>query len=214
VTAARFLVVAAALAIGAPARAQDPLQLERPLSRLWPVTFDAHVLIGVEPQGSRGNPIAFGVGAEVLWRARIGGFAALLSSAGTPLHPNVIGTTTEPSLADRISVPLALAWRPFTPIAEHGNGFFHRLLAGIGLQAGLTIEHVRTSDDSDTTAGLHLGASVDVPLFGSALQGGLSLRLYGRVMVTGSSSLDVKLTQPVYEKGVNGQFFGGLCYYP
>src|SRR6476620_2183608 len=84
-----------------------PAAVERTHGRLWPATLDVHAMIGVEPQGSRGNPIAFGVGAELLWKGIVGGFACLLSSEGTPILPHATGkklpngmAETEPSLGD------------------------------------------------------------------------------------------------------------------
>src|SRR5262245_11869095 len=60
-------------------------------SATWPLMLDVHALIGVEPH-DRGSPLAFGTGAELLWRARIGGFAELLASEGTPIiAPTVNG---------------------------------------------------------------------------------------------------------------------------
>ena len=118
------------------------------------------------------------------------------------------------SLADRVSVPVALAWRPFTPLARQASPFVRRLLAGIGVQIGLSIEHLRTSDDNATTAGLHLGAGIELPLYGGPVEGGLCLRLYGRLLVTKDVRLDTEQTQIVFEPGFSGQIFGGLAYYP
>lgn len=186
-------------------------------SRLWPATLDAHMLVGVEPHGVRGAPVAFGVGVEALWRGRVGGYAALLSSEGTPIAAVEVNGVTKASLADRVSVPIALAWRPFqmlTPLVQQRSAFGRRLLEGIGVQVGISVEHLRTSDDSATTAGLHLGLGVELPLFGGPVEGGLSLRLYGRLLVTKDVRLDTTQTQIVFEPGFSGQIFGGLAYYP
>src|SRR3954451_12162015 len=55
------------------------------LTVTWPLMLDVHALLGIEPHSTRGTPIAFGAGAELLWRARVGGFAELLASEGTAL---------------------------------------------------------------------------------------------------------------------------------
>src|SRR5947209_18919556 len=73
--------------------------------------LDVHALLGLEPH-DRGDPIAFGAGAELLWRARIGGFAELISSEGTALIAPTVNGVMQPGFADRISIPLGLAARP------------------------------------------------------------------------------------------------------
>lgn len=209
-----LLALALALSLLGSARADEPQVASRTYSRIWPLTLDAHLLIGGEFHGPRGIPIAFGVGGELMWRARIGAFAALLSSEGSPILPQSAGNgKTLASLADRISVPIALAWRPFTPLAEKHVTWPWRLLAGIGVQAGVSIENLRTSDDDATTAGLHLGLSIDVPVFGGPIEGGLALRLYGRMVVAPDVTLDVNQPQRVHEPIFTGQIFGGLTYY-
>jgi hypothetical protein len=132
-------------------------------SATWPLMTGIHVLMGVEPH-DRGNPAAFGVGLELLWKARIGGFAALLASAGTPIVPPTMDGVQQPALGDRISVPFGVAGRPLAPFAGDQRRWVNRLLTGVGVQLGLTIEHVRTSDESATTAGLHIALGVDVPI--------------------------------------------------
>lgn len=207
-----LLLALSLLAGGAVARADSPQQISRPYSRLWPLTLDVHLLLGGEPHGPRGTPIAFGVGAELLWRARVGAFAALLSSEGSPILPQAQDGKTLNSLGDRISVPFGLAWRPFTPLSEPRSGWGWRLLAGIGVQAGLTVENLRSSDDEATTAGLHLGLSVDVPIFGGPIEGGLALRFYSRMMVVPEITLDASAPQKIHEPIFSGQLFGGLTY--
>jgi hypothetical protein len=185
-------------------------------SATWPLAVGVHALIGVEPH-DRGNPVAFGVGAELLWRARFGGFAMLLSSEGTP----VIIALPQLSLGDRISVPFGFAMRPLATIGLRRRDYWGRLLTAIGLQAGLTVEHVRLSTSDATTAGLHVGVGIDVPLWGGTREGGVALRVYGRMMVTPSLSL-AGAPSPggsggsiaVYEPPVSGQFFAGVTYYP
>ena len=176
----------------------------------WPLMLDVHALIGVEPH-DRGNPIAFGAGTELLWRARIGGFAALLASEGTPIIAPSVNGTQKPGFGDRVSIPFGVAARPLAPFTIDNSAWWARLVSGIGVQLGLTIEHLRTSDDNATTAGLHVALSVDVPLYGGPKQGGVALRLYGRLMFTPEVNLD---NRSVFEPLSSGQLFAGLSYYP
>jgi len=117
----------------------------------------------------------------------------------------------EPGFADRISIPFGLAARPLATWFVNRPSWAARLLTGIGVQLGLAVEHLRTSDDSTTTAGLHAALSVDVPLYGGPKRGGLALRLYARLMITPSVALD---NRTVFEPSTNGQLFAGLAYYP
>ncbi len=188
--------------------------VERAHGRTWPVTLDPHVLIGVEPHGARGAPIAFGVGGDLLWRGRLGAFVGVLSSSGTALLPAQRNGVPLRSLSDRISVPIALEWRPFATLGRRAHPWVEQLLAGIQAQVGLSVEHLRTSDDSQTTAGLHLAAGLEVPVIGGPTAGGLTLKLWGRLLITEDVALDVTQAQTVFEPGVSGQIFGGLCYYP
>jgi hypothetical protein len=173
----------------------------------WPFTLDVHVLVGVEPH-DRGAPVAFGIGAEALYHGWVGPFASLLSSEGSPITP----PAGKASLADRISVPLGLALRPAGRAAARHDGWGWRLLGGLGFQVGLTVEHLRSNDTDKTTAGLHLGAELDVPLWGGPLSGGIALRLAGRLMVTPAISLEAN--QAIREPITSGQLFAGLCYTP
>jgi hypothetical protein len=171
-------------------------------------------MVGAELQQPRGSPVAFGVAGEFLWRARVGGFAAVMASAGSPVLPVSQGGKVQPSLADRVSIPFGLAARPLSPLAQARHDWLGRFLNGIDLQVGITVEHLRTSNESQTVAGLHLGVGVELPLFGGPMDGGLSLRLYGRFMATPAVTLEMASTQKVYEPAAMGQIYGGLCYYP
>ena len=177
----------------------------------WPLMLDVHALLGVEPHGDRGTPIAFGAGAELLWRARIGGFAELIASEGTALIAPTINGVMQPGFADRISIPFGLAARPLARWFVDRKDWVARLLTGVGVQFGVTVEHLRTSDDTVTTAGLHAALAIDVPIYGGAKRGGIALRLYGRLMITPTTNLD---TNTVFEPAVSGQLFAGLAYYP
>jgi hypothetical protein len=186
------------------------------VSATWPLALGMHVLAGVEPH-DRGNAFAAGAGAELLWKGRMGGFVALLASEGTPIiAPEVNGVQT-PSFGDRVSIPFGFAIRPVSWWALKRYDYLGRFLEGIGAQVGLTIEHLRTSDDSATTAGLHLGLGVEVPLWGGAREGGVALRLYGRLLFTPAVNLDLDKTSnlyKVYEPPASGQLFAGIEYYP
>ena len=177
----------------------------------WPLMLDIHALLGIEPHSTRGTPIAFGAGAELLWRARIGGFAELLSSEGTALIAPTVNGVMQPGFADRVSIPFGLSARPLAPWTINRSGWWARLGSGVGVQLGLTVEHVRTSDDAATTAGLHAALAVDVPLYGGPKQGGIALRLYARLLVTPAVNLD---KSTVFEPSTSGQLFCGLAYYP
>lgn len=176
----------------------------------WPLVLDMHALIGFEPH-DRGTPLAFGAGAELLWRGHLGGFASLLVSEGTPVVPPSDSTGKAlPGFGDRISVPFGFALRPFSFSGAH-ESWAHRLLDGIDVQVGLTVEHMRTSDDSVTTAGLHLGLAVDVPIYGGPHSGGVALRLAGRFIAQPQASLD---SGQVFEPATTLQLFAGLAYIP
>lgn len=179
-------------------------------SATWPLAFDMHALIGVEPH-DRGNPVAFGAGAELLWKGRVGGFAELFSSEGTALIAPTVNGVMQPGFADRISIPFGLAARPLAKWFVDRRDWGARLATGIGIQLGATIEHLRTSDDAATTGGLHMALAIDVPLYGGTKFGGVALRLYARALFTPSVHLD---SNAVFEPSASGQLFAGLVYYP
>jgi len=173
----------------------------------WPYTIDLHVLVGAEPH-SVGTPIAFGLGGEGLWHGWVGVFLSLLASEGTP----IIVPSTKAALADRVSVPFGFAIRPAGAFAQRHDGWGWRLLGGLGLQTGITIEYIRSTDDGKTTAGLHAGISLDVPIYGGPVQGGIALRLAGRAIVTPAVTLETN--KSIKEPIASGQFFAGFCYTP
>jgi hypothetical protein len=179
-------------------------------SATWPLTLDLHALLGIEPH-DRGSPVAFGAGAELLWRARIGAFVDLLSSEGTPIVTPSVNNMREPGFGDRISVPFGFALRPLAFFTVDNPALWARLVSGLGVQLGITVEHLRTSDDSATTAGLHVALGLDVPIYGGPKQGGVALRLCARGMFTPSVSLD---QATVSEPSISSQLYAGLTYYP
>jgi hypothetical protein len=181
-------------------------------SRLGAWQLHLHVLVGVEPvEGS--NAVAFGASGELLWRCRVGLFAGLLSSKGNAIIAQVENGTVLPAPADRISVPIGVAFRPFGHLAlrpgDGALGWAHRLAAGIGLELGVSFEHLRTSGDSANNAGLHIGIGLDVPLWGGPVEGGVALRLFGRMMAAPAVSLESGQAQmPAF----GGQFYGGVAW--
>jgi hypothetical protein len=199
--------------VAAVARAQAPV-IEETHTRLWPATVEASVLIGGEPHGARGVPISFGIAGDLLWKGRLGGFAAVLASEGTPIQPVERNGVKLRSLSDRISVPIAFEWRPFTTLGRNAHPWVRQLLAGIQAQVGLSVEHLRTNDDSQTTAGLHLAAGFELPIWGGPTAGGLTVRFWARLSVTNDVALDTSNAQTVFEPGTSGQIYGGICYYP
>ena len=210
-----ILCLAAGVARAQPAPTAPPLPLPaeevvETRSATWPLALDFHALLGVEPH-DRGNPTAFGAGAELLWRGRVGGFADVFSSEGTALIAPTVNGVMQPGFADRISVPFGLVVRPLAHWVVDRSSWAARLGEGVGLQIGATIEHLRTSDDSTTTGGLHLGLAVDVPIYGGTKEGGVALRLYARAILTPSVQLDNKA---VSEPSASAQLFAGLVYYP
>src|SRR5262249_15037332 len=140
------LATAFTLLLGTAAFAEEPPEAIR-ASRTWPVSVDVHALVGAEPKGSGHNAVAFGAGFEVLWRARLGGFVSVLASNGAPIRlPSDV-----PGIPDRISVPFGFALRPLAfAVDPKSNRWIGRFLEGFGLQAGLTVEYLRTSDDDMT----------------------------------------------------------------
>lgn len=193
-----------------PALGPLPEAVVETRSATWPLMLDVHALIGVEPH-DRGSPVAFGAGAELLWRARVGFFADLLASEGTPIVAPSQNGTQQPGFGDRISVPFGLAARPLAWLTVDKPSWGARLVAGIGVQLGITVEHLRTSDDNATTAGLHAALALDVPLYGGPKQGGVALRLCARMLATPTVKLD---QAAVLEPSVSAQLFAGLAYYP
>jgi hypothetical protein len=179
-------------------------------SATWPLMLQLHALIGVEPH-DRGTPVAFGAGAELMWHATVGGFAALLASEGAPIVPPTTNGVQQPAFADRISVPFGLATRPFGAFGVARESWFGRLLAGFDVQLGITVEYLRTSDDSATTAGLHAALALDVPVWGGPKQGGVAIRLAARFLFTPEIYLD---NRSVFAPIASAQVFGGLAYYP
>lgn len=208
------LLAASARAQPGPVQSSTPFDNEPGIvesrSVTWPLTIDMHALIGFEPH-DRGTPVAFGTGLELLHRARIGGFVALLTSEGAPVITPTVNGVQQPSFADRISIPFGFAARPLLLLGVDRDSWTGRLLSGVDLQLGITIEYLRTNDASVTTAGLHAAIAVEVPIWGGPKQGGVALRLAARFIVTPSATLDAGT---VFEPIGSAQLFAGLSYFP
>jgi hypothetical protein len=231
----RFAGVAALLlAIGLPAasRADEALELRAP-----PLLVDAGIGFGIEPHtrqpiacsrttsvqggGAMDVPVpqcnmvlTYAIGGEALWRGLVGAAAELVAAQGSPIQPGADANNKPiPAYGDRISIVLAAAVRPFAPLAWHHSGWWRRLAAGFGVQVGLSVEHTRVTLDSQTNAGLHLQAHLDVPLWRANTERGLSLRLAVRVLVSPEVVFQLGKDASVDEPGTAAQLFAGFTYY-
>jgi hypothetical protein len=88
-------------------------------------------------------------------------------------------------------------------------GWLRRLAAGIGIELGMSIEHIRTSGQSETTGALHAALALDVPLWGGPVEGGVALRFVGRLMAGSAVTLE---SGAVAMPAVGGQFYGGVSW--
>jgi hypothetical protein len=192
------------------ARADELLPRER--SRLGPWQLEMNVVLGLE-HVDRSNAVAFGTSAELLWKCTVGVFAGVLSSKGNAVLAEVDNGSVLPAPGDRISIPFGLAVHPFGYLGLRAGsgvrGWGQRLAAGLGIQIGPSVEHIRTSGDSTTVAGLHLAFAADVPLWGGPVEGGVALRLMGRLIAAPSVSLE---SGAVQMPTASGQFYAGLAW--
>ena len=186
-----------------PAAATAATEDRRPRFHLEPLLLQAHLAAGLEAQPFKCNASAatcripaFHVGGTILWRGFIGASLGLSASEGSPLIP---GVDSQPAFGDRISTSLALAVRPIAPWAwKRGDGWVTRFLAGVGVEAGPSIEYLRTSSITLPGCGLqatkvqpggHFAASLELPLLGNAASGWLALRVTARVIVSPEAKL-------------------------
>ncbi|MEO6954774.1 MAG: hypothetical protein ABI321_23440 [Polyangia bacterium] len=182
-------------------------------SRLGALQLHMNIVLGVEPVDNA-HAVAFGTSAELLYHCRIGVFAGLMSSKG-----NAVLATVDPSgnvrqaPGDRISIPFGLAFHPLGYMGMRAGsgarGWAQRLAAGLGLELGPTIEHIRTSGSAKTVGGLHAGLAIDIPLWGGPVEGGVMLRVAGRLVVAPSVTLE---SGSVYMPAASGQFYGGVTW--
>jgi hypothetical protein len=199
-----------------------------PRARTWPMTVELHALIGVEPhdQANADNQaVAFGVGGELLWRGRVGAFLSVLASQGSAVlvTKKDAANHTLPALADRISIPLGVALRPLAFLFRERTDYAAALAGGLGVQAGVSIENLRTSADDAWKPAGHIALTWDVPLYGSPIGGGVALRVAFRGLFSSETALSPAspstaggpLGPPqVVEPGAALQFFAGLSYVP
>ncbi len=181
-------------------------------SHLGAWQLEMNIVLGVE-HVDRSNAVAFGTSAELLWHCRVGIFAGVLSSKGNAVLAEVENGSVLPAPGDRVSVPFGIAFRPFGHLGMRAGsgaiGWAQRLAAGIGIEAGPTIEHIRTSGDSATVAGLHVALSADIPLWGGPVEGGVAIRLMGRLIAAPSVSLEANAVQM---PAASGQLYAGLAW--
>jgi hypothetical protein len=166
--------------------------------------------------------LAFGVGGELLWRGFLGLGLGLYASEGAPVEVASDAKTGLPgSFGDRISLALAVAVRPLAPLAWKMDGQWGaRLLAGFGLQVGVSLEYARSSLDSALNLGFHGEAFLDLPVWGAGTRGGVAVRLAARVLA--SPDVSMSFVQPnqneagfyqVREPGTAAQLLAGVAYY-
>lgn len=209
----------------------------RPRFRLEPLLLQAHLAAGLEAQpfkcsaaGATCRIPAFHVGGTLLWRGFLGASLGLSASEGSPLIP---GLESQTAFGDRISTSIALAVRPIAPWAwRRGDGWLTRFLAGVGVEAGPSVEYLRTSSitlpgcslpATKVQPGAHVAASLELPLLGSAASGWLALRFTARVIVSPEAKLAPIESTPDAETGercrplvtmttVSPQFTFGFAY--
>jgi len=181
----------------------------------WPAILVLNAMVGASLSnpglGSPDRtPVAFGITAELLWRGRVGGFAGLLSTSGL-IVPPVGADSASP---DRISVPFGLAFRPLTAAMGDRRDYRARFARGLMMQLGLSVENLRSSDQSHTIAAFHIGAAVDVPLWGSVTEGGVAFRIYARGIFGPEVHLHAGDTKELFAPNAAGQILAGFCYTP
>lgn len=178
-----------------------------------PLVLEVSVAAGAELQGNRGNPVAMGASGELLWRGLVGGFVSLLGTSGASILPSQVGGTALPALGDRLSVPFGVAFRPLVLFANRISERTLRYLAGFDIQAGVSVEQLRTSANSTVTAGFHGALAWEVPLWGSPMDGGLALRVGGRLIAAPEVRLEVSPREELFIPRVSGQLYAGAGYY-
>jgi hypothetical protein len=170
------------------------------------VTLGIAVGAGFQPDGSRscetagssrtvsgtGACIMWAGGVEgmVLWRGRVGASLGVFSVAGQAAQtPQGQSGAAFP---DRVSVPLIIDVRPLAIIFASSRGYLGRVLHGVRIGIGPSLELVRTSSDSSYAWGQRIGESTktifgaqvsldgEVPL--QSTPNGLSLRLSARIL--------------------------------
>lgn len=177
----------------------------------YPFNISAQLYLGaqVTPNGKHEAPVAFGAMLGGLWKNTVGLEVGILSSGGSRLKPASNGETTPP---DRLSVPLALAVRPLAPLGWSAMGWASRLYSSFEIQLGPDLEHIQNAEEGKTMPALHVALAMDIPIYlGSAVEGGVTFRLYARGVVAPHASL----AQGALESHVfTPQIYFGVVYYP
>lgn len=174
---------------------------------------------------------AGGVDLSLLYRARIGASLGLYSVSGVAALINETDAAQTPAIPDRVSIPLLLDVRPlaFLQRAQRPS-YTARVLRGVGLAAGPSVELVRTSSDQATSVGGQLRLQVEVPLHGGPRHG-VSLRAAAHLLIAPRVSLNGGVVRSVNFEPCTGagcptlsdhfhgygpvfQSYLGLVYYP
>lgn len=150
---------------------------------------------------------AAGLDLSLLWRARLGAMLGLYSISGQAAQAPP--QATQPAIPDRVSLPALLAVRPAAFfLAPQDRGYLARFLRGLGVAFGPSVEIVRTSADSEVTAGLHLLGQVEVPLWARTHT---ALRLTARFLYAPEVSFN---SGAVVSQDKIAQTEAGFVFYP
>lgn len=168
---------------------------------------------------------AGGVEGGLLWRWRVGAVLGLYSVNGVGAAVASDGATQVPAIPDRISIPLSVELRPAGFFVPPG-GYRRRLLHGLGLRVGPSLELLRTASDQVAGLGFHLGLFGELPLY-VAPHHSVSLRVLGDLLISPRASLNNGVVRSVnfsdcadpcpsgtYGYGPVGQLYLGLVYLP
>ena len=222
------LLTVALASLPSLARADALAELHATQYHAAPWLIVASVGMGVEPHDgildSSHSPIAFTLAGQALWHGWVGPAIGLYTSEGSP----VVAMSGQPSFADRVSLVAALAVRPLAFLAwGRGDDFAGRLAAGVGVELGISEELTRDSLELSHALGLHALLSMELPIWGGASVGGLTLRAAGRLVYTDAQcfspdamassaecfGLDATKHKVIVEPGTALQFLFGFVYY-
>lgn len=195
---------AAIIVLGALFGASSAARAE--LGSLGPVTIGVAVAAGLQPDkrscetagSSRSFPTtgaciqwAGGVEGSILWRGHVGLAMGVFSVAGQAAQAPQGQTAA--AFPDRVSVPFLLDFRPLSfLLGGRPASYLSRVMYGLRIGLGPSVEIVRTSSDSSIMWGQRLGQpakallggqfslDAEVPLSRSV--SGLSLRLSTRIL--------------------------------
>lgn len=163
---------------------------------------------------------AGGVDLSLLYRGRLGGTVGLFSVSGQAIQ----GTVAAP---DRVSIPFLFDVRPLGFLVPRGDTSYKgRLLTGLGLALGPSVEVIRISSDSTVNPGLVVRLQAELPLHAQP-RNGVSLRFAAHTVVSPAVALYsggvrttpfecVPATCAGVPLGLDAVFqaYFGLVYYP